>query len=160
MTSETVAKKNISQLEIKDLQGLISTPKATLSVTDSIARAMQLFKIFNMPYLVMLDQQDKVIGVLREDIVLEYCYKLLQRTTGTTNSRYELAYHDLSKFVQNTSPVLKLNDSIEKIIGYILNTRYNLFPIVDDNQRLIGTLGCRDLLEGHSEGIIEITKKI
>jgi len=128
-------------------------------VTDSIAKAMQLFTIYNNPYLVMVDEADKVIGILREDTLLEYCYNLLQKTTGATSSRYELAYHDLSRFVQKTSPILKLDDDLDKMINYILNTRFNLFPISDDNEKLIGTIGCRDLLEGHNDGIVEIINK-
>lgn len=150
---------SISQLKILDLKNLITTPQATLSIKDSIAKAMQLYKIYNNPYLVMVDEEDKVIGILREDTLLEYCYELLQKTTGATSSRYELAYHDLSTFVQKTSPVLKMDDSLGQVIKYVLNTRFNLFPIVDDNHKLLGTIGCRDLLEGHNEGIIEIIKK-
>lgn len=158
----TLAQSNstsISQLQIKDLKDLITTPRVTLSITDSIAKAMQLYKIYNTPYLVMVDEADKVIGILREDTVLEYCYGLLQRTTGATSSRYELAYHDLSSFVQKTSPVLKLDNRLDRVIKYILNTKFNLFPISDENEKLLGTIGCRDLLEGHNEGIIEIIKK-
>ena len=159
MTAQAQSKgKSISQYQIRDLKDLITTPKATLCITDSIAKAMQLYRIYNNPYLVMVDEEDKVIGILREDTLLEYCYDLLQRTTGATSSRYELAYHDLSSFVQKTSPILKLEDGLDKVINYVLNTKFNLFPIVDDNEKLMGTIGCRDLLEGHNEGIIEIVK--
>ena len=160
MTAQVQSKgTSISQLKITDLKNLITTPQATLSIKDSIAKTMQLYKIYNNPYLVMVDEEDKVIGILREDTVLEYCYELLQRTTGATSSRYELAYQDLSNFVQKTSPVLRMNDSVNQVIKYVLNTRFSLFPIVDDNEKLIGTIGCRDLLEGHNDGIVEIVKK-
>ena len=159
MTAQVLSNStNISQLKISDLKDLINTPQATLAITDSIAKAMQLFKIYNNPYLVMTDTEDKVIGILREDTLLEYCYDLLQKTTGATSSRYELAYHDLSSFVQKTSPILRLDDSVDKVIKYVLNTRFNLFPIADDNEKLIGTIGCRDLLEGHNDGIVEIVR--
>ena len=160
MTSQAPASyTNISKLKVADMKDLIKTPNATLSIKDSIAKAMQSYKMFNNPYLVMTDVEDRVIGILREDTVLEYCYGLLQKTTGATSSRYELAYHDLSDFVQKTSPVLKMDDSLDKVIEYVLNTRFSLFPIADDNEKLIGTIGCRDLLEGHGTGIVEITKK-
>jgi len=151
---------NISTLKVNDMMSLIKTPEAVLSIHDSIAKAMQQFKLHNNPYLVMVDENDKVIGILREDTVLEYCYELLQKSSGSTHSRYELACHDLADFVQKTSPVLKLNDELDQFIEYILNTRFNLFPVADGQGRLIGTIGCRDLLEGHESGIIEITKKV
>jgi len=159
MTSQATAPAtNITNLKVSDLKELIKVPNATLSINDSIAKAMQAYKIFNNPYMVMKDEEDKVVGILREDTVLEYCYELLQRTTGSTNSRYELAYHYLSDFVQNTSPVLALDDSLNQVIDYVLNTRFNLFPVADADGKLVGTIGCRDLLEGHDTGIIEINK--
>ncbi|NND80392.1 MAG: CBS domain-containing protein [Maribacter sp.] len=142
----------------QSIEKLITKAKGTVYVNDSIARAMQLYHIHNVPYLVMVDQNDKVIGMLRKDTILEYCYKLLSRTTGITGSRYELAYHNLSDFIQNTSPVLKITDPIKKVIDFVLNTGFNVFPVVDEYNKLVGTIGCRDILEGHVDGIIKLTK--
>jgi CIC family chloride channel protein len=43
--------------------------------------------------------------------------------------------------------VLKPNDTLEKVIEHIKHTRRNIFPVVDDNEKLLGIVQLDDIRE-------------
>lgn len=143
----------VAQFLIDDLRDFLTPVDKTISIEYPIANAMQLYKRRRKPYLVITENDDtSVIGVLREDTLLEYCYDKLRETTGKTNSRYFLACTNLTTFRQDTSPVLRVSESVDRIFYYIRYTKFSIFPVVDEQGKLLGTIGCRELIDAFSSG--------
>lgn len=144
----------VASMKLQSLKSLITTDYMTVPHSQTLLRAIQLFKISKAHHLVVT-KDEKPIGILMKESLFEYCYDLLKKTTGLTESNYELAYHKVEDLEQLLSPVFHLSDDFSIAVDRVLNTKFFCFPILDDDDQLLGTLSCKDIVEGYFDGSIK-----
>ncbi|MBT8219765.1 MAG: CBS domain-containing protein [Bacteroidia bacterium] len=149
-----------ASVKLKSLESLLTSTKDSMTVpyNQTLLRAVQLFKINKAHHLVVM-KEDKPIGILMKESLFEYCYDILKKTTGLTETKFELAYHKIEDLEQLISPVLHTSDDLPSALDRLLNTKFFCMPVVDDNDQLLGILSCKDIIEGYLSGKIQIPAK-
>ncbi|MEM0465189.1 MAG: sugar phosphate nucleotidyltransferase [Candidatus Pacearchaeota archaeon] len=95
-----------------------------ISSKSSIKEAMQKISKSNIDLLLVVDENEKLLGVLNDRIIRNFLF-----SGGNVNSNVSQA------MIKDPSRVARINDSKDKIYNLLLGVRH--LPILDENNRVV-----------------------
>ena len=128
--SEKETKVRISDLNIQD---------EYVPVSESITarEAAQMMRDYNIPDLVVVDNNDKPLGIVTESILVR------EILADSNKNPDEIKVKDIMKKVEP----IDIDDDFLKAANYIAQERISVLPVVEEG-KLVGVLSITDVLLG------------
>jgi len=137
-TMEEEKKEELQELlefEEETAGGLMTTDYISCAQTDTIGRAMEVFRgsddpLDNISYIYVTDEGEKLLGVLTlRDLILNPPEVLV------------------SNLMKRDVVRLKVDDSLEQVAETFIRYKFLTIPVVDEHDRLEGIITLRDGVE-------------
>ncbi len=109
---------------------LIRKDVPTLSLDDSVSKAINLMYIYSIKQIPVVDLNNKYYGMIY--------YKDFINTPFQPSSK-------IKNFISNGARILKPNDDLQICINFIINTGKTGLPVVD-NEEFVGLVIDKDLV--------------
>ena len=137
-------------LKVRDL---MTEDVVTVARNDALERVDELMKSRSIRHLVVLDEYDRVAGVVSHR---DMSFNALLRALGFGGHAVESALESqrvkavMSETVETASP----NDSLESAARRMVDERIGCLPVVD-GETLVGILTETDVLAAVAEGLLK-----
>ncbi len=142
--------------EITTAKDLMYTQIPTVFATDTLDKALQLMNNSFMDEAVIIDNSPahRVLGIITSsDIVFAYNRKLSElyyseqemETSQQPADRSVLQKLDLLRLVEKDLVTLHPDDTLGAIVEAVIKSKRNIFPVVDEHQKLQGIILLNDI---------------
>lgn len=141
--------------EIKTARDLMYTQISVVLLEDNLEKANQLMNDSFMDEALIIDTspEKRVIGIITSsDVVLTYNRKLSEMNYGdqaekeSTPSDFNvLRALNLSLLVEKDLITIHPEDSLRTVVDAVIKSKRNIFPVVDDEQKLHGIILLNDI---------------
>ncbi|MCI5081074.1 MAG: CBS domain-containing protein [Saprospiraceae bacterium] len=140
----------------KTLRTIMTTNLRTIQENTNMEEVQSIFKVYDFHHLPVLNEEQKLCGIISREDLSKLNYYLSLVTTGKTYTKLE--YSSLkAKDIMTPNPLcLYPDDTIGLAADIFLANKFHAVPIVEDDQ-LVGIVTTHDLLNyGYSSPISEI----
>jgi chloride channel protein, CIC family len=141
--------------DIKTAESLMYTNIPLVKLDDSLEKANSLMNDSFMDEALVIDNspEQKVIGIITSsDVVLTYNRKLSELNYGdqddkqvTPSDGSVLRALNLNSLVEKDLATIKPEASLRNIVDVIIKSKRNIFPVVDEEQKLHGIILLNDI---------------
>ena len=125
---------------------IMSTPVVTIEMDDSLATAMNIFEHTKFHHLLVVDDNNKLVGVVSDRDIL----KAISPNIGSAAEKPQ----DLATLnkkvhqVMSRQPIcLKATDRVRKVVETFDDNRISCIPIVNEEQKPVGIVSWRDIIK-------------
>lgn len=136
--SSYLDKDNQQRLQVYQASHIMSSPVFTLPMSTKFAQAWQLFKQKEFRHVIVVDKNQKVVGILSDRDML--------KLSGSSNVNGRINHQTIGKLM--VTPVLMASPTtrIQDICQAMFSRRIGALPIVDNSDRLLGIITRSDIL--------------
>jgi len=106
------------------------------------------FNKTQLSHLLVIDESNKLQGVISRNDLLEEFASLLLLSSGKTYSDLELRSKRASDIMTKDPHVVQKEDSIDLAIEYLLQKSFHCVPVLEEDKP-VGILTAFDLLKGY-----------
>lgn len=141
------------------IREIMTTNLVTIPPDEKIKVIKPLFEKNNFHHLLVVDEQNKLVGIISKEDFYKFTYTLTLQTTGHTWSNIKYETIRASDIMTNSPFVLDPEDTIGLAADLFLNNRFHALPVVEFNE-LVGILTTFDLMKYAYKSAIDNDKSI
>lgn len=140
---------SVNRIYLKGLVESKSTPYQTVRENDTVGHAIALFKEHKISKLVVLGNQDKLVGVLSYYDLVPYMIAPGKRKKGGRGSDEQNSFKNakVKNYMQQSLQLLTQDKTAADAIDVILNKGRGSVIVVDEKEHPIGIITTRNLLD-------------
>ncbi|MEE1999890.1 CBS domain-containing protein [Alkalimonas sp. MEB108] len=112
---------------------------------QTLKDAHDLMRTKNIRHIPVLDEQDKLVGVLTQKKMIATVMGLLAKY-GTSALERKEKQQIIGELMDTDFATVKPQQSLAEVISYFLKNKHGCLPVVDDNDQLLGILTSSDFV--------------
>ena len=112
---------------------------------QTLKDAHDLMRTKNIRHIPVLDEQDKLVGVLTQKKMIATVMGLLAKYGTSTLERKE-KQQIIGELMDTDFATVQPQQSLAEVISYFLKNKHGCLPVVDDNEQLLGILTSSDFV--------------
>jgi len=116
---------------------------------DTYVQVLDKMKHHEISHIPVINNGDKLVGIISNNDLLKRSKKLLTETTGTTYSNLHLSSLEAENFMTSDVITVKSSDSIDLAIEILLQKKFHCVPVVNHNDKVVGILSSLDILKSY-----------
>jgi len=128
------------------VSSIMTTKLQTVRPDDSVYKVMEIFRQFGFHHIPVVDEGEKLVGIISREDFLRISYELSLSTSSKTYSK--VTYRTMKvEEVMTTKPIaLEPEDTIGLAADIFLANEFHALPVVEDDT-LVGLVTTHDLLQ-------------
>lgn len=140
---------SVDRIYLKGMVDSKSTPFQTINENDTVARAISLFKHNKTSKIVVLDKNEKLVGILSYYDLVPYMIAPGQRKKGGRGSDERNTFKNakVKNYMQKTLQILTEEKTAADAIDMILEKGGGSVIVVDDTEQPLGVITTRNILD-------------
>ena len=128
------------------LEEIMAKRVVTIDMDDTLDVIRKIFDKVRFHHLVVIDEQDEVIGVISDRDVLKALSPYLD--TISEQERDQVTLNKKTHQVMSRQPITASpEDSIEQAAALLLENRISCLPVISEDQSLVGIVTWKDILK-------------
>lgn len=112
---------------------------------QTLKDAHDLMRTKNIRHIPVLDEQDKLVGVLTQKKMIATVMGLLAKY-GTSALERKEKQQIIGELMDTDFATVQPQQSLAEVISYFLKNKHGCLPVVDDNEQLLGILTSSDFV--------------
>lgn len=136
------------KVKIKDFLKRKLKPLSVVFEDDTVQRAVNLFKLTKHSKLIVVNKDEKLRGILSYYDLISYLVapRKTEKRGEREGNKINFYHHKVKNFAKSYVLTLSQEDSLDKVIGLILDKRIGSVVIIDSKRYPVGIITTRDLL--------------
>ncbi len=128
------------------VSSIMTTKLQTVRPGDSVHKVMEIFRQFGFHHIPVVDEGEKLVGIISREDFLRISYELSLSTSSQTYSK--VTYRSMKvEEVMTTNPIsLEPEDTIGLAADIFLANEFHALPVIED-QTIVGIVTTHDLLQ-------------
>ncbi|HMQ50057.1 MAG TPA: CBS domain-containing protein [Saprospiraceae bacterium] len=127
------------------IRSIMTHHPITVNASEKVSKVQEIFRDYDFHHLPVVQQGNKLIGIISKEDVAALTYLMSMNTSGVTFSKNEYQ-HLLASDIMTKSPLtLDPDDSVGLAADIFLANKFHAVPIVEDGE-LVGIVTTHDLL--------------
>ncbi|MCC5825758.1 MULTISPECIES: CBS domain-containing protein [Alkalimonas] len=112
---------------------------------QTLKDAHDLMRTKNIRHIPVLDEQDKLVGVLTQKKMIATVMGLLAKY-GTSALERKEKQQIIGELMDTDFATVQPQQSLAEVISYFLKNKHGCLPVVDENEQLLGILTSSDFV--------------
>ncbi|MCX7909365.1 MAG: CBS domain-containing protein [Ignavibacteria bacterium] len=131
--------------KLPKVEEIMSKDLFVVSWNDTLRKALDLIRIEKIRHIPVVEN-GKYVGMIEEKRLNEYIRKKIYDPEEEIEDAEFSTISDFDYLVNRNVPILFIGDSILKALELFIKKKGDCFPVVDNDQNLIGVVSYIDLL--------------
>ena len=137
------------------VSSIMTTNMVTVHLKDTARKVREVFKTHSFHHIPVIDEGDKLVGIISKEDFFRIAYLLSLDSTGRTYTHKVYEHLTAEQFMTKYPVQLDPDDSIGLAADIFMANKFHALPIVEDG-RLVGLITSHDLLQyGYSSPVAQ-----
>jgi CBS domain-containing protein len=128
------------------VSSIMTTHMVTVHLKDTARKVREVFKNHSFHHIPVVDEGDKLVGIISKEDFFRIAYLLSLDSTGRTYTHKVYEHLTAEQFMTKYPVQLDPDDSIGLAADIFMANKFHALPIVEDG-RLVGLITSHDLLQ-------------